>query len=89
MTSRALIFHEIDREREHQDKKWGHDFDDKNTVNDWTAYIARYSSNASFTNYGECQREALLKTAALAVAAIEAFDRNDGFPLRHYQNGEV
>lgn len=29
----------------------------------------------------------MLKVAALAVAACEAFDRNGGFAPRHYEDG--
>jgi hypothetical protein len=32
----------------------------------------------------EEQRNNMLKVAALAVAALETFDRNDGFAPRHY-----
>lgn len=81
---RQEILNEIDGEREYQDRKFGHGFDDKNTVNDWTAYIARYSSNAAFASTPHDQYVAFLKVAALATAALEAYRRNGSFPRRHY-----
>ena len=81
---RDSIFDDIEVEREYQNEKWGNAFDDANTVNDWVAYITRYASNASFANSIEDQKIALLKVASLAVAAIEACERNNKFPPRHY-----
>ncbi len=84
------ILADISKERESQDHRWGHEFDDKNTANDWSAYITRYNGNASFcTTYGQpfdgtAWRQQMVKVAALAVAAIESFDRNNGLPRRHY-----
>lgn len=79
------ILDEIKAEREYQNGKWGVVFDDKNTVNDWGAYINVYLSRAltMLAGPGE-QREALVQVASLAVAAVETFDRNTGFPARHY-----
>jgi len=79
------VYAEIKAERDYQDGKWGHGFDDKNTVNDWMTYINIYGSKA--TTMGatkEEQRKQMLKVAAIAVAACEAFDRNNGFAPRHY-----
>lgn len=79
------LFEEIREEREYQDSKWGTEFDNKNTVNDWVAYIAQYSGYAiKMGNSTVEQRRHMLKVATLAVAALEAFDRNEGFPPRHY-----
>lgn len=79
------VFKEIQAEREYQDNKWGHEFDDENTINDWGTYINIYLAKATdmSTPFSE-QRGKLLKVAALAVAAIQTFDRNEGFPSRHY-----
>jgi len=85
--TRLKIFNEIEAERAYQDAKWGNTFDDKNTVNDWNQYIAGYGYRAaSMENVGkpEEQRAAMVKVAALAVAALETFDRNNGFAPRHY-----
>lgn len=81
---RKSAFEMIDAEREYQEKKWGNEFDDKNNANDWSAYISRYNGNASFaTTPGDWQKQ-MTKVAALAVAALEAFQRNGQLPKRHY-----
>jgi len=79
------ILEEISEERKYQDDRWGEAFDDKNTLNDWVAYIAMYSSDAArIDSTPYLQRKHLLKAATLCVAAIEAYDRNKCFPARHY-----
>lgn len=81
------ILEAIKTEREYQDTKWGTTFDDKNTLNDWAAYIGIYTAKATDmgnAHFPEMQRKALLKVATLAVAALETMDRNGGFPARHY-----
>jgi len=83
MSNRTDIFFHIDAERVYQDSKWGLAFDDDNTVNDWVAYIAQYAGNA-IADDPQTQRKMLLKVATLAVAALEAFERNNGFSKRHY-----
>ncbi len=84
---RNSIFEEINKEREYQDQKWGVEFDDQNTLNDWATYINIYLSKAadmSNKDNPKIQRLHLLKVAALAVAALETFDRNEGYAPRHY-----
>lgn len=85
--SREKIFEELDSENEYALQKWGgHDFDDKNTLNDWAAYVGEYVGKATtFTADKETQRTNLIKAANLLVGAIEAMDRNGGFPNRHYE----
>lgn len=79
------VLREIAEERKYQDEKWGTTFDDKNTVNDWGTYINIYLAKATTMGATEEEkRKQLLKVAALAVAALETFDRNGGFPARHY-----
>jgi len=81
------IFREIRAEREYQDARWGTDFDDKNTLDNWIRYIVSYSGRAADTTVVPSQqRRDMMKVAALAVAACEAFDRNNGFPPRHYED---
>lgn len=87
--NRPHILADVAEERERQEELWGNEFDDKNNINDWCTYICRYASTAAFVppnpEQGATQRELLVKTAALALAALEAFDRNNGkFPSRHY-----
>ena len=78
------VYDEIKQERTRQDEQWGVAFDDKNTVNDWTAYIISYAGRAAFTVDDASWREQAVKTAALVIAAIETLDRNGKFPPRHY-----
>jgi hypothetical protein len=78
------ILKEIRQERDYQDNKYGTAFDDKNTLNDWVTYIVNYLGKSAFSFNKEEQREYMLKAAALAVAALEAYERNNGFPARHY-----
>lgn len=79
------ILEEIVTERAYQDKRWGTASDDKNTVNDWVAITTVYMALATPIGASkEQQRTGLLKAAAVLVAAVESFDRNGGFPPRHY-----
>ena len=83
--NRQEIFNKIDEERTYQENKWGVEFDDQNTINDWVTYINQYASHAARMNVGvDHVEENLIKVAALAVAALEAIDRNGGLPNRHY-----
>ena len=83
--SRTSIFTEIEAERAYQDSKWGIEFDDKNTINDWVTYLNIYAAAATKIGQSKAaQRAQLLKVATLAVATLETFDRNDGFAPRHY-----
>lgn len=85
MEARKNIFAAIEAERQYQDGIFGTQFDDKNTVNDWVAYISAYAGRAgAFTSDPEDQRKAMVKVAALAVAALEALDRNGQFAPRHF-----
>lgn len=80
------IAQEILAERQYQQKKWGDSFDEKNTANDWMAYILAYAGKAVTLPWdGKTYRAMLVKTAALCFAAIEWFDRTNGSPpKRHY-----
>lgn len=82
--SREQIFAEIDAEREYQEGRWGTDFDDQNTPNDWVSYITRYLGNTCGFDIDPAERrQQLVKVAALAVAAIETQERVGVVP-RHY-----
>jgi hypothetical protein len=80
------ILEDIRKEREYQVGKWGDEFDNKNTANDWVTYIAMYATaGARMDASPEDFRTAMIKVATLAVAALEAIDRNNGkMPPRHY-----
>lgn len=82
---RNEIFLEISNERDYQDTKWGQEFDDKNTLNDWSTYINQYLAKASKMGVSkDVQRTALLKAVTIGVAALETFDRNGCFAQRHF-----
>jgi hypothetical protein len=83
MTIRSTILSEIDKERTYQEGKWGNETDDTvNTPNDYVTYMAAYSTKwfpGGFTPYSaetvNAFRKSMVKTAALAVAAVESIDR--------------
>jgi hypothetical protein len=67
------IWEEVLKERSRQSTKYGGNaHDDGHSVNDWVAYIAYHAGLAS---YKADFRKQMVRVAALAVAAIECFDR--------------
>jgi len=79
------ILQAIRDERTYQDAKWGKEFDARNTINDWVTYIHNYAAGACvWPADKEAQKRSLVKVAALAVAAIQRCEENDGFAPRHY-----
>jgi len=91
------ILGEVKSERVYQDKKWGHKVDDSlNSPNDWVTYICNYASKwfpGGFPPYNENVvedfRAKMIKTAALAVAAVESIDRQrDTHGKPFYQNSK-
>jgi hypothetical protein len=74
--TRAAIFAELDEEREYQDDLWGKDNDDSNTEANWKNYIDQYNhAHGRGQKYKKDFRKRMVKVAALAVAAIETYDR--------------
>lgn len=72
-------------ERSYQEARWGQQFDDRNTANDWAAYIGRYVADAThFDTTPDRFQEAMLKVATLALTAVETSLRNGGPADRHY-----
>lgn len=77
------IFEEIRKEREYQTSRWGTEADDQlNTPADWVLYINNYASkwmDGTFRPYKRATllkfRESMVKSATLAVAAIESIDK--------------
>lgn len=67
-------------ERLKQDEKWGGpNHDDQHTLMDWTTFLKQHSSyaeHAVITGHKTKYRKFLVEVAALAVAALEAFDRS-------------
>ena len=79
------IINEILDERKYQDTKWGQEFDDKNTLNDWITYVNVYLAKAAMEfNDTEFQRKRMIQAVSILVAALETFDRNKQFASRHY-----
>lgn len=76
------VLHEILDEREHQDAKWGGPtHDDTHSPADFCRFIREHEVRAEQALGGEPVREfddfrrQMLRVAALAVAAIESWDR--------------
>lgn len=92
------VIQDIQKERSYQitraaagPEDWTFDFDDVNTMNDWVAYINRYTGAATVYNSdpkirSDVFRKNMVKVATLAVAAIEAIDRGVGPGKRHYDS---
>ena len=83
------VLMEIAVERRRQERMWGTGFDERNTINDWISHVCRYAAGADgFIGgifYPNNFRAKMIKAAAIAVAAIETFDRMDGkMAPRHY-----
>lgn len=81
---RIDVYSEIRSERGRQQQLLGGSYADKwdqsLTRNDWVAFICAYAGRASAKvlrniREGQTFRENMIKVAALAVAAIEAYDK--------------
>jgi hypothetical protein len=82
---RWVIFEDIEKERDHQEQKYGTDFDSRNTANDWAAYVCKYVGDVVLMGgTPEDIRKCFLKAASVCVAAMENFDARGSFPPRHY-----
>jgi len=67
------IWGEVQRERQAQANQWdGSSHDDHHAPNDWIAFISYHAGKGS---YKADFRQQMIRVAALAVAAIEAWDR--------------
>ena len=95
--NRGNVLIEINNERIYQENKWGNKADDTlNTPNDYIAYMNAYSTRwfpGGFAPYApetvDQFRKSMVKTAAIAVAAIESIDRQRETAGRtFYENGE-
>lgn len=69
------IYQEIQAERRRQDEKWGGpQHDDQHEPKDWITYLAKHLGRA-VTPHPGVFREQMVIVAALAIAALEYFDR--------------
>jgi hypothetical protein len=82
VTDKAIVDVIVERERQLELAHGGdtETFDKGNTQNDWVAYISAYSGRASQKvarneRQNEEFRANMVKTAALAIAAIQAHDK--------------
>ncbi len=77
------ILQEIREERARQNEKWGENHDDEHFPNDWAILVSHYSTSSVFVPTedgefdGEKYRKQMVKAAALAVAAVESYDRQN------------
>ena len=73
------VYDEIKAERDYQDGKWGHVKDDTlNTPFHWVTWIVKSAiafTDGTWSPSADSFRKAMLKVAALAVAAVESLDR--------------
>ena len=67
------VYDEIKAERDRQDKQWGgSDHDDHHSRQDWRNYIVEFAKD--LRGRGNFRHQ-MVCIAALAVAAIESYDR--------------
>jgi len=79
LSHREEILRAIDVERRRQDEKWGHEFDDKNTPNDWVSCMTIYLGKAVKTPRDrhdhdiviDTFRKNMVRAVAIGVAAME------------------
>lgn len=77
------VYKELEDERKYQRERWGDSVDLLiNTPNDFVSYISHYSTkwlSGEFTPYSKETvdnfRIQMIKTAAIAIAAVEALDK--------------
>ena len=80
--SKQSVLDEVSKERAIQDAQWGGAaHDDKHTEPEWIAILARHLGLAANDEAEEEPtrfRRQMVRLAAVAVAAVEAFDRAKG-----------
>ncbi len=83
------VLNQINKEITRARQQWGVAFDDKNTLNDYAAYINIYLGKATAMGIptDEVKRN-LYKAAGLVVTALERLETNGRFAPRHYDGQE-
>lgn len=73
----SKLWEEIEIERKAQDEVWGGpEHDDDLTVSDWIALVCKHAGKAfMFPFDGRKFRRQMIRVAAIAVAAIQSYDR--------------
>jgi hypothetical protein len=70
------VYDDIRVERARQDEKWGGPkHDDEHSPGDWYQYIVEHAEKAILADTPSEGRRRFIEAAALAVAAVEATDR--------------
>jgi hypothetical protein len=73
--SREEVFNIINKEREHQEKKWGIKHDDNHPISDWLIFMRKYlneAENALYESNCDGVMTAIKKITLLGVAAMES-----------------
>jgi hypothetical protein len=74
----AMVLGEVLVERRAQDTEWGQRHDDTHDARDWLTVLGKHTgraAGAALNNDWDPYRRQLVIVAAVAVAAVEAFDR--------------
>ena len=83
---REKLYQDIEKELDYARSQWGNEFDSKNTLNDWVAYITMYAGDAAKIKTPPSEAEQkLIKVAGLAISALENLRANGQFAPRHYE----
>ena len=86
---RQVDFENLRNAIEAAEKRWSHNFDDLNTLNDWNTYVGIYMARATAMENKDnpgIVYDALIKAAGLALSAAARLD--GGLPMapRHYDS---
>jgi hypothetical protein len=86
--NRAEVLDQVRRETERAETQWGHEFDNKNTLNDWGAYALIYLGKALEMGADpETVVKNLRKSAGLLISALVQYE-SAGIAARHYDGQE-
>lgn len=73
---RSRIYAQVEEEREKQDREYGgSEHDDIHPREDWVGFLTLHVNRARLAAKGSTYRYQLIRVIALAVAAIEVYDR--------------
>lgn len=76
------VYREVMKEREHQDELWGSAHDDQHTQENWMDLLQSYINKPAVSLLEDASlpefRHRLVQVAAIAVAALESYERKKG-----------
>jgi hypothetical protein len=78
----AQVVQEVQRARE----MWGTRFDEKNTLNDWIAYVSIYLGRAAVMGTPKEEVKKNIRKAAALVFSALYWAENDSLAPRHYDD---